>query len=121
MHMTNWAIKEHQIGPHHSNLNREHVENNTLILRKQNDINRLLINEVIIIIKLEKPEMNRQLASASRTQKLFSKIVIPQNILQLNNFRPRGRTFENFRPRGRTFENFCKYFKYTKHPAFCKT
>ena len=61
--------------------------NNTSILRKQNDINRLLINEVILI-KLGKPEINRQDTGISRTLKLFSENVIPQNILQLNHFRP---------------------------------
>ena len=40
MHLTNWAIREHQIGTHHSNLTREHIVNNTSILRKQNGINR---------------------------------------------------------------------------------
>ena len=62
--------------------------NNTSILRKQNDINRLLINEAILI-KLGKPEINRQDTGISRTLiKLFSENVIPQNILQLNHFRP---------------------------------
>ena len=50
MHLTNGAVREHQIGTHHSNLTREHIVNNTSILRKQNDINRLLINEAILII-----------------------------------------------------------------------
>ena len=81
MHLTNLAIREHQIGTHHSNLTREHIMNNTSILRKQNDINRLLINEAILI-KLEKPEINRQDTGISRTLKLFSENVIPQNILQ---------------------------------------
>ena len=58
MHLTNGAIKKHQIGTHHLNLTSEHIVNNTSILRKQNDINRLLINEVILN-KLEKPEINR--------------------------------------------------------------
>ena len=58
-HLTNGAIREHQIWTHHSNLTREHIVNITSILRQQNDINRLLINEAIII-KLEKPEINRQ-------------------------------------------------------------
>ena len=61
--------------------------NNTSILRKQNDIDRLLINEAILI-KLEKPEINRQDTGISRTLNLFSENVIPQNILQLNHFRP---------------------------------
>ena len=87
MHLTNGAIREYQIGTHHSNLTREHIVNNTSILRKQNDINRLLINEAILI-KLEKPEINRQLTGISRTLKLFSENVIPQNILQCNHFRP---------------------------------
>ena len=87
MHLTNLAIREHEIGTHHLNLTREHIVNNTLILRKQNDINRLLINEVILI-KLEKPEINRQDTGISRTLKLFSENVIPQNTLQLNHFRP---------------------------------
>ena len=61
--------------------------NSTSILRKQNGINRLLINEAILI-KLEKPEINRQDTGISRTLKLFFGNVIPQNILQLNHFRP---------------------------------
>ena len=61
--------------------------NNISILRKQNDLNRLLINEAILM-KLEKPEINRQDTGVSRTLKLFSENVIPQNILQLNYFRP---------------------------------
>ena len=52
MHLPNGAIREHQIGTHHSNLTREHIVNNTSILLKQNDIDRLLINEAILI-KLE--------------------------------------------------------------------
>ena len=82
MHLTNGAIREHQIGTHHSNLAGEHIVNNTSILRKQNDINRLVINEAILI-KLEKPEINCQDTGISRTLKLFSENVIPQNILQL--------------------------------------
>ena len=61
--------------------------NNTSILRKQNDIIHLLINEAILI-KLEKHDINHQDTGISRTLKLFSKNVIPQSILQLNNFRP---------------------------------
>ena len=87
MHLTNGAIREHQIGTHHLNLTREHIVNNASILRKQNDINRLVINEAILI-KLEKPEINRQDTGKSRTLNLFSENVIPQNILQLNHFRP---------------------------------
>ena len=87
MHLTNGAIREHQIGTHHSNLTREHIVNNTSILRKQNDINRLLISEAVLI-KLEKPEINLQLTCISRTLQLFLENVIPQNILQLNHFRP---------------------------------
>ena len=56
MHLTKLAIREDQIGTNHSNLTREHIVNNTSILRKQNDINRLLINEANLI-KLEKPEI----------------------------------------------------------------
>ena len=85
MHLTNGAIREHQIGAHHSNLTREHIVNNTSILRKQNDINRLLVNEDILI-KLENPEINRQDTGISRTLKLFSENVIPQNILQIKSF-----------------------------------
>ena len=81
MHLTNGATREHQIGTHHSNLTRKHIVNNTSILRKQNDINRLLINEAILI-KLEKPDINRQDTAMSRTLKLFSENVIPQNILR---------------------------------------
>ena len=61
--------------------------NNTPILRKQNDINRLIINEAILIT-LEKPKINRPDTGISRTLRLFSETVIHQNILQLNNFRP---------------------------------
>ena len=92
MHLTNWDIKEHQIGISHSNLNREHIVNNTPILRKQNDINRLLINEAILIT-LEKPKINRPDTGISRTLRLFSENVIPQNVLQINNFK-----LNNFRP-----------------------
>ena len=65
----------------------ERIVNNTSILSQHHDINRLLINEAILI-KLEKPEINRQDAGISRTLKLFPKNAIPQNILQLNRFRP---------------------------------
>ena len=75
MHLMNGAIREHQIGTHHSNLTREHIVNNTSILRKQNDINRLLIKEAILI-KLEKPEINRKDTRIARTQKIFSENVI---------------------------------------------
>ena len=54
--------------------------NNTSILRKQNDINRLLINEAIILIKLEKPEINRQDTGISRTLKL-SQITNGNNLI----------------------------------------
>ena len=42
MHLMNGDLREHQIGTHHLNLTREHIAHNTSILRKQNDINRLL-------------------------------------------------------------------------------
>ena len=58
MHLTNRALREHQIETHHSNLTSKHIVNNASILRKQNDINHLLINEAILI-KLEKLEINR--------------------------------------------------------------
>ena len=79
MHLTNWPTREHQIRTHHSNLTREYIVH-TSILRRQN-INRLLINEAILI-KLEKPKINRQDTGTCRTLKLFSENVIPQNILQ---------------------------------------
>ena len=41
--------------------------NNTSLLRKQNDINCLLINKALLI-KFEKPKINRQDTGFSRTQ-----------------------------------------------------
>ena len=54
----------------------------TSILRKENDVNRFLINEATLI-NLEKPEINRQDTGISRTLKKILENVIPQNILQL--------------------------------------
>ena len=85
MQLTNGAIREHQIGTNHSNLKREHIVNNASILRKPNDINRLLINEAILI-KLEKPEINRQDTVKSRTLKLFSEKCDPSDYPAITSF-----------------------------------
>ena len=85
MHLTSGAIREHQIGTHHANLTIEHIVNNTSILRKQNDINRLLINEAILI-KLEKPEINRQDTGISRTLKVFPKKCDPSEYPAIKSF-----------------------------------
>ena len=79
MRLTNWAIRERQIGTHHLNLTRELTANNTSIFRKQKDINGSLINKATLT-KLETHKIDRQDTGISRTLKSFSNNVIPQNI-----------------------------------------
>ena len=59
MHLANGAIKDHMLQKHNSNIGREHLVNQTEILRKQNDTFRMLIHEALHI-KFHNPNLNRQ-------------------------------------------------------------
>ena len=49
MHLTNGAIKEHQLARHQSNFTRDNVVGNTMILRKHSDTIRLFIHGGLLI------------------------------------------------------------------------
>lgn len=55
---------------HNLQLTREHLDNNTTILKKCNDYNRLQIMEAILI-KEKDPDLNRQQTGQARTLKLL--------------------------------------------------
>ena len=59
MHLANLAIKDHQLTRHNSNLTRENIVRNTVIIRKHRDKIRLLIREALLI-KFKDPNLNRQ-------------------------------------------------------------
>ena len=58
MHLTNGAIKKHQLARHQSNLTRDGVVGNTMILWKHSDTIRLFIHEDLLI-KFRDPNFNR--------------------------------------------------------------
>ena len=70
-HFNNGAIKYHMATTHNSVLNRELLVDNTKIIKRNADVNRLQISEAIII-KLTDPTINRQDTGSTRTLKLFS-------------------------------------------------
>ena len=47
MHLANGSIKDHQLTRHNSNLTRENIVRNTVIIRKHNDTIRLLIHQAL--------------------------------------------------------------------------
>ena len=59
MHLSNGAIKEHQLARHQSNLTRDNVVGNTMILQKHSDTIRLFIREGLLI-QFRDPNLNRQ-------------------------------------------------------------
>ena len=59
MHLTNGAIKEHQLARHQSNLTRDNVVSNTMILQKHSDTIRIFIREGLLI-QFRDPNLNRQ-------------------------------------------------------------
>ena len=71
MHLTNGAIKEHQLARHQSNLTRDNVVGNTKTLRKHGDTIRLFIHEALLI-KFRDPNLNRQDTGNTRTLQLYS-------------------------------------------------
>ena len=71
MHLNNGAIKYHMATTHNSVLNRELLVDNTKIIKRNADVNRLQISEAVII-KLTNPTINRQDTGITRTLKLFS-------------------------------------------------
>ena len=71
MHLENGAIKDHQLTRHYSNLTRESIVCNTVIIRKHRHIIRLLIQEALLI-KFRDPNLNRQDIGNSRILQLYS-------------------------------------------------
>ena len=59
MHLTNGAIKEHQLARHQSNLTRDNAVDSTMILLKHSDAIRLLIHKALLIKDWD-PNLNRQ-------------------------------------------------------------
>ena len=70
MHLANGAIKDHQSTRHNSNLTRENIVCNTVIVRKHGDIIRLLIHEALLI-KFKDPNLHRQDTGNSRILQLY--------------------------------------------------
>ena len=73
MHLQSGTIKEHTRDEHGINLKREDLVNNTKILKKENDNNRLHILEAILIRK-KKPVINIQNTGNIRILKLFAMV-----------------------------------------------
>ena len=70
-HLQNGAISSHFMDVHDKKISRTCIVENTSILRKINDFNRLAIGEALLI-KLTKAQINRQDTGRTRTLKLFS-------------------------------------------------
>ena len=71
MHLSDGAIKLHSQSVHDNQLTRNNLTENTNILRTVNDQNRMQITEAILI-KIQKPRINRQDTGSVRTLKLFT-------------------------------------------------
>ena len=71
MHLNNGAPFQHYFKKHKEKINREVLVNNTKIIYKTSDINRLSIAEALLI-KETAPLINVQFKSFDRTLKLFS-------------------------------------------------
>ena len=77
MHLGNGGPKKHCQQDHATALTREMLEDNTEIIRRERDTNRLHISEAILI-QQKGPTINRQITGQARTLKLFSlPILIP--------------------------------------------
>ena len=70
-HLQNGAIQSHFMDVHDRRISRACIVENTRILRKMNDFNRLTICEALLI-KLKKSQINRQDTGRVRTLQLFS-------------------------------------------------
>ena len=70
-HLQSGAIASHFMDVHNRKISRTCIVENTNILRKINDFNRLTIGEALLI-KLKKAQINRQDTGRTRTLKLFS-------------------------------------------------
>ena len=94
MHLNNGAIKYHMATTQYSVLNRELLVDNTKIIKRIADVNRLQISKAIII-KLTNPTINRQNTGITRTLKLFSddRSNHESNLSNIQNIRatPQGR------------------------------
>ena len=71
MHLQNGAIQSHYMDHYDSRISRAFIVDNTTIIKKINDFNRLTICEAMFI-KLREPLINRQDTGFTRTLKLFS-------------------------------------------------
>ena len=60
-----------QLARHQSNLTRDHVVSNTMILRKHSDTIRLFFHEALLI-KFRDPNLNRQDTGNTKTLQLYS-------------------------------------------------
>ena len=73
MHLANGAIKHHMASEHNTILTRDQLTENTAIVKRVPDINRLQIAEAILIM-ITKPIINRQDTGLSGTLRLFSEL-----------------------------------------------
>ena len=70
MHLQSGAPKSHTGSRHRDTLTREMMDDNTRIVRRENDKSRLHIYEALII-QQENPIINKQDTGYQRTLKLF--------------------------------------------------
>jgi len=71
MHLYNGAIKKHLNDEHNTTVSRSILVDNTEIVNRVNDVNRLQLTEALLI-KTTKPSINIQDTGFCRTLKLFS-------------------------------------------------
>ena len=70
MHLQQGAIKQHTINMHHTDLTRQMLTQNTKIIHKENNNNRLQIKEALLI-KKTRPTINKQYTGSDRILTLF--------------------------------------------------
>ena len=75
---TNGAIKDHLLTRHNSNLTRDNILCNTVIIRKHCDTIRLLIHDALLI-KYKDPNLNRQDTGNTRILQLYFENFPEQN------------------------------------------
>ena len=80
MHLGNGGPKRHSNENHRTNLTRTMLEEQTEIIRKEQDTNRLHIYEAILI-QSKALTINNQATGQARTLKLFSLPLITPNIV----------------------------------------
>ena len=71
LHLSNGAPKKHTLDVHNTKITREMLENNTKIISKETDSNKLHILEAIFIQQY-RPYINKQDTGLTRTLKLFT-------------------------------------------------